>query len=190
MPDRDLQDRLEARRRTQLEDWRAALAAFRSYQVSPPDARVTQLGALFERLAPWLERAIRGTALRHFLLLPTEMLLGRLFARVVHREDLPEHPSAFLMWVEGTILRDLADPNDALGLTNGAPGEPTAEVQQRFHALPYAERALLYLALLEGQGGGAAAVAERAGLEPDALQARLDTIWRGLADDAEAEDTP
>jgi len=165
-------------RQKQLDEWRGVLGTFRDYQVSEPRARVQLLGDLFALVSPWLLRGIRSTALRHFLLLPHEMLLARLFAQVVHRDDLPSKPALFLMWVEGTVLRDLADPSDALGVTNGAPGEPPASLQREFHALPYSDRALLYLSLLEDTPQDR--VAERAGLSPSSLQQQLDGIWKSL----------
>jgi DNA-directed RNA polymerase specialized sigma24 family protein len=178
MHDTDLVRDLERQRRREAASWQATRAQFRDYQVAEPVQRVQLLGQLFEALCPWLERGIRSTALRHFLLLPTEMLLGRLFAEVVHRAELPSRPATFLMWVEGTILRRVADPNSDLGVTNGAPGEPPAELQARFHSLPYAERAVLYLAMMEGCDSQR--VAERTGLAPKTLQQRLDAIWQGL----------
>jgi len=178
MPDSDLVRDLEDQRRLQAASWQTALDHFHDYQVAAPAERVLSLGRLFELLAPWLERGIRSAALRHFLLLPTEMLMGRLFAQVVHRTDLPCRPATFLMWIEGTILRDVADPNSDLGVTNGAPGEPPAELQARFHSLPYAERALLYLAMIEGSDSQR--VSERTGLGNDSLRQRLDAIWRSL----------
>lgn len=178
MPHSDPIRDLERQRRRQADSWQRTLACFHDYLASPPDHRVHVLGRLFEVLSPWLERGIRSTALRHFLLLPTELLLGRLFAEAVHREDLPTSPATFLIWVEGTILRQIADPRSDLGLSNGAPGEPPAALQARFHALPYAERAVLYLAMIEGSQSPR--VAERTGLAPDNLQRRLDAIWEGL----------
>lgn len=177
---------LERQRRRQADSWQRTRASFHDYLVAPPEERVHGLGRLFEVLSPWLERGIRSTALRHFLLLPTELLLGRLFAEVVHRNDLPARPATFLMWVEGTILRQVADPRSDLGITNGAPGEPPAALQARFHALPYAERAVLYLAMIEGSSSPR--VAERTGLAPDNLQRRLDAIWEGLQTEEDDEE--
>lgn len=178
MPESDFVRDLEAQRRRHAASWQSALDHLHDYQVAAPAERVHSLGKLFELLAPWLERGIRSTALRHFLLLPTEMLMGRLFAQVVHRVDLPSRPATFLMWIEGTILRDVADPNSDLGVTNGAPGEPPAELQARFHSLPYAERAVLYLSMIEGSDSQL--VTERTGLGQDRLKDRLDSIWRTL----------
>ena len=158
----DLVRDLEYQRQRQADSWRQARAQFHDYQVSDPEQRVRALGRLFELLAPWLERGIRSTALRHFLLLPTEMLLGRLFAEVVHREDLPAQAATFLMWIEGTILREVADPASDLGVSNGAPGEPPAALQERFHQLPFAERAVLYLTMIEGTASPRLAARRRA----------------------------
>lgn len=164
-------------------EWRELLATFRDFQVSPPAQRVQMLGVLFERCSPWIERAIRSTSMRHFLLLPTEMLVARIFARVAHREQLPDHHGAFLMWVEGSILTDLADPSDDLGVCNGAPGEPPAELQQQFNNLPYAERALFYLYMMEDYD--AAALAHKTGVPQPKLSQALQQVWRQLEKDAD-----
>jgi len=158
--------------------WRTVLRAFRTFRTVPIERRFHHLGLLFEHLAPWIERGIRTAALRHFLLLPQEMVLARLFARAVRREELPDAPEAFLFWVESQILDALADPRDELGTVNGVAGEPGAELQRRFNALPYRDRALLYLYMVEGFSHDQ--VAETFALPLPEVGCALRRIWRQL----------
>ncbi|MFK5955724.1 MAG: hypothetical protein QM477_04670 [Planctomycetota bacterium] len=131
------------------EEWSATFKAYQTYLNVPARQRFEHLGALFEHLCPWIERAIAGVTMRHFILLPTEMAVARLFAKTCRRENLPQSHVIYQIWVESSILRDVADPGDELGATNGAAGEPGARLQQRFNRLPYADRALLYLYMVE-----------------------------------------
>lgn len=158
--------------------WNVVLRAFRTFRTVPVERRFHHLGLLFEHLAPWIERGIRVAALRHFLLLPQEMVLARLFARAVRREELPASPEAFLFWVESQILEALADPRDELGAVNGAAGEPSAALQQRFNALPYRDRALLYLYMVEGFSHDQ--VAETFALPLPEVGCALRRIWRQI----------
>jgi hypothetical protein len=174
---------LDQQQKRFVAEWRDLLATFRDYQVSPPENRVNLLGDLFEKCSPWIERGVRSTSMRHFLLLPTEMLVARLFARVAHRDDLPDHHGAFLMWIEGNILTDLADPSDDLGVCNGAPGEPPAELQQKFNNLPFSDRALFYLYMVEDFD--AAALADKTGMPKPKLSQALQQVWRQLEKESE-----
>lgn len=131
------------------EEWSVTSEAYRAFLSVPARQRFQHLGALFEKLCPWIERAIRGVTMRHFILLPTEMAVARLFAKTCRRENLPKSHVIYQIWVESSILRDVANPKDELGATNGAAGEPGARLQQRFNRLPYADRALLYLYMVE-----------------------------------------
>jgi len=131
------------------EEWSATSEAYQAFLSVPGRKRFKHLGALFEHLCPWIERAIRGVTMRHFILLPTEMAVARLFAKTCRRENLPQSHLIYQIWVESSILRDVANPTDELGATNGAAGEPGARLQQRFNRLPYADRALLYLYMVE-----------------------------------------
>lgn len=134
----------------QLErEWQQAVDAFQSYRSVAPEQRFQHLGRLFEHLAPWIERGIRAAVLHHFILLPTELAVARMFAKTVRRDSLPDSHTIFLIWVESHILRDVADPTDELGATNGASGEPSGAVQKRFNRLPYDDRSLLYLFMVE-----------------------------------------
>lgn len=131
------------------EEWEETYLAYQAFLEVPPRKRFEHLGALFEHLCPWMERAIRGVTIRHFILLPTEMAIARLFAKSCRRESLPQSHVIFQIWLESLILRDVANPKDELGATNGASGEPNALLQQRFNRLPYPDRALLYLYMVE-----------------------------------------
>ncbi len=171
-----------------LKEWREVLGTFRDYQVSPPEQRVQLLGSLFQKCTPWIERGVRSTALRHFLLLPTEMLVARLFARVAHKDQLPDGHAAFLMWVEGSILTDLADPSDELGVCNGAPGEPPAALQEQFNSLPYTDRALFYLYMIEDFDEST--LAYKTGISKPKLSQLLTQVWRHLEKEAGSEQMP
>ena len=131
-------------------EWQAALDAFQAFRSVAPEQRHHHLGRLFEKLAPWLERGIQAAVLHHFVLLPQELAVARLFAKTVRRDGLPDSYAIFLIWVESNILRDVADPQDELGATNGASGEPSGELQKRFNRFPFDDRALLYLFMVEG----------------------------------------
>lgn len=131
------------------EEWEETYAAYQAFLEVPARKRFEHLGALFEHLCPWMERAIRSVTIRHFILLPTEMAVARLFAKACRRESLPQSHVIFQIWLESSILRDVANPRDELGATNGAAGEPNALLQRRFNRLPYADRALLYLYMVE-----------------------------------------
>ncbi|MHC4379727.1 MAG: hypothetical protein ACYSU1_01370 [Planctomycetota bacterium] len=131
------------------EEWERTFQAYQAFLEVPARRRFEHLGTLFEQLCPWIERAIRSVTIRHFILLPTEMAVARLFAKSCRRENLPQSHVIFQIWLESSILRDVADPQDELGATNGAAGEPNALLQRRFNRLPYADRALLYLYMVE-----------------------------------------
>ena len=130
-------------------EWQAVLDAFQAYRSVPPEQRFHHLGRLFEKVAPWLERGIQAAVLHHFVLLPKEMAVARLFAKTTRRDSLPDSYAIFLIWVESNILRDVADPRDELGAVNGASGEPSGELQKRFNRMPFDDRALLYLFMVE-----------------------------------------
>ncbi|MGB0953170.1 MAG: hypothetical protein ACPG31_08080 [Planctomycetota bacterium] len=130
-------------------DWEQTYQAFQDFLQVPERLRFQHLGSLFEVLYPWIERGVRSLTVRHFILLPTEMAVARLFAKTCRRESLPKSHVIFQIWVESSLLRDVANPKDELGSTNGAAGEPSARLQHRFNRLPYADRALLYLYMVE-----------------------------------------
>ncbi|KAA3608632.1 MAG: sigma-70 family RNA polymerase sigma factor [Planctomycetota bacterium] len=75
--------------------------------------------------------------------------MARIFALTARRKKLPQSHETFQLWVESVILQGLTDPTDELGVVNGAQGEPSGELQQQFNNLPYQERALLYLYMVE-----------------------------------------
>lgn len=159
-------------------EWDATRRVFRAFATAAPERRYHHLGLLFQRLSPWIERGVRNVALRYFLLLPVELALARLFARAARMEDLPPAHDAFLLWAEASVLRDLTEPAGELGIAHGSAGEPSPELQRRFNALPFADRALLYLYLVEGRS--VAEVGRRAGLAPARAARALRRIWRRL----------
>lgn len=130
-------------------DWDQTYQAYQDFLQVPERHRFQHLGSLFEVLYPWIERGVRSLTVRHFILLPTEMAVARLFAKTCRRENLPKSHVIYQIWVESSLLRDVANPKDELGSTNGAAGEPSARLQHRFNRLPYADRALLYLYMVE-----------------------------------------
>lgn len=164
-----LQDRM-------AEDWQAVRARFSEFTRISPDHRFQHLGKLFEQLCPFLDSAIRGVTVRHFILLPTEMVVARMFAKTCRRESLPKSHLIFAIWVESLILRDVADPADELGATNGASGEPCAALQVRFNRLPREDRALLYLYMVEGCS--VAEVSSYTGIPVLTAARNLKRVWR------------
>ncbi|MBC8327794.1 MAG: hypothetical protein H8E31_03515 [Planctomycetes bacterium] len=163
---------------TLVKEWLLTKRVFQAFLTLPAEERFQHLGKLFERLAPWIERGIRVAVIRHFLVLPQEMLLARIFAKAAKREALHDSHQAFGLWIESQILRDLADPVDQLGVVNGASGEPTAELQRRFNGLPMADRALLYLYLVEKRSQPQ--VARATGIPRPEIDATLQSAWRQL----------
>ena len=163
---------------TLVREWLLTKRAFQAFHSLPADERFRHLGKLFERLAPWIERGIRVATIRHFLVLPQEMVLARVFAKAAKRDALHDSHQSFGLWIESQILRDLADPVDQLGAVNGAAGEPSAELQQRFNDLPVADRALLFLYL--GEGRSRPQVARATGMAGAEVDASLRRTWRRL----------
>ncbi len=139
----------ERRHQRLIDEWAETRNTYRSWRNAIPAQRVKRLGRVFEAIEPWLARGIRTTMLRHFLVLPHEMLIARLFAKAVRRERISPSHTAFLMWVESYILEGLADPTDALGVSVSAANEPHPELQFHFNALPPVDRGLLYLYMIE-----------------------------------------
>lgn len=132
------------------DEWQMACRHYQAFLDVPSRKRFHYLGKLFEHLCPWIEKAIRGVTMRHFILLPTEMVLARMFAKACKRESLPKSHVIFQIWIESIILRDVANPKNELGAINGASGEPSALLQKRFNRLCLQDRALLYLYMVEG----------------------------------------
>ncbi len=163
---------------TLVREWLLTKRAFQAFQNLPETERYSHLGKLFERVEPWIKRGIRVAVVRHFLVLPEEFLLARLFAKAAKRDALHDTHEAFGLWIESRILRDLADPEDQLGVVNGASGEPSAELQGRFNQLPTADRAILFLYLIEKRNP--AQVARATGILPAEIRASLLRIWQVL----------
>lgn len=159
-------------------EWETTLNVYRAFQGLEARRRFHHLGLLFERLLPWLERSIRSVVLQHFLVLPTETLVARLFARAARLEVLPESHEAFLIWVEAQILQDLADPAGRQGLVGGAQNEPSPELQRRFNALSFGDRALLFLYLVEGLS--LARLAAHTGVPVPTAVRSLKRSWRQI----------
>jgi len=170
------------------EEWSETSTAYQAFLHVPPRERFQHLGALFEHLCPWIERAIRAVTIRHFILLPTEMAVARLFAKTCRRENLPKSHVIYQIWVESSILRDVANPKDELGATNGAAGEPSAHLQQRFNRLPYADRALLYLYMVERCS--VREVSGYTGIPQAYAMENLGRIWAEVQDGLSEHDLP
>jgi|GEM_PF-1121904 DNA-directed RNA polymerase specialized sigma24 family protein len=139
----------ESRQQRLSDEWAEMRKTYLSFTRSIPKQRVERLGLVFETIEPWLSRGIRTTMLRHFLVLPHEMLIARLFAKAVRRERIAPSHTSFLMWVESYILEGLADPSDALGVSVSAANEPHPELQYHFNKLAPVDRGLLYLYMIE-----------------------------------------
>lgn len=170
------------------EDWGKTYQAYQDFLNVPERHRAQNLGSLFEALYPWIERGVRSLTVRHFILLPMEMAVARLFAKTCRRENLPKSHLIYQIWVESSLLRDVADPQDELGSTNGAAGEPSARLQQRFNRLPYADRALLYLYMVERCS--VREVSGYTGIPQAYAVENLGRIWSQVQDGLEDWDLP
>ncbi len=170
------------------QEWQATFDAYQDFLQVPPKQRFRHLGQLFKLLCPWMERAVRSVTLRHFILVPTEMAIARLFARVCRRENLPRSQAIFQIWAESSILRDVANPQGALGACSGAAGEPSARLQQRFNRLPYADRALLYLYMVERCSVGE--VSNYTGIPHAYACENLGRIWTQVREGLAERDLP
>lgn len=162
-------------------EWEATCNIFRAFHGLPPHRRFHHLGLLFESVVPWLERGIRVVVLRHFLVLPQETLVARLFARAARLEELPGSHEGFLLWVEAMILKDLAEPCEARPLVSGAQGEPSVELQRSFNALPLGDRAILYLFVVEGLS--LAEIASRTKIPVKTMIQSLKRGWGQICED-------
>lgn len=166
------------KQKQQAAKWLLVKSVFTTFQTAPSDKRFHHLGVLFEHLSPFIEQGIRVAMLRHFLLLPSEMVLARVFAKSARRREMHHTHQAYYIWIEAMILHDLSDPQDELGVVNGAQGEPSAELQQKFNQLPYQDRALLYLYMVEKNS--LADVAEQTDIPIAEVAAALHRIWRTI----------
>ena len=170
------------------DDWLATCQQYQAFLEVPPRQRFHYLGKLFELLCPWIEKAIQGVTIRHFLLLPKEMVIARMFAKSCRRESLPKSHLIFQIWIESIILRDVANPCNELGATSGASGEPSAQLQQRFNRLPIEDRALLYLYMVERCS--VEEVASYTGIPQGSAAENLVRIWARVQGGAPALQLP
>jgi hypothetical protein len=171
-----------------VREWLLTRRAFEAFHHLLPAQRHGHLGRMFERLAPWIQRGVRVVAMRHFLVLPEELLLARVFARAMRRDRLHDTHPSFALWIEASVLRDLADPADQLGVVHGASGEPSPLLQRRFNSLASADRALLFLYLVEGRDR--AQVARATGIPADDVTLSLSRAWNTLTDGVARLDLP
>ncbi|MCP4092010.1 MAG: hypothetical protein GY747_01065 [Planctomycetes bacterium] len=170
------------------EDWQATCRQYQAFLDVPSRKRFHYLGKLFEHLCPWIENAIRGVTMRHFILLPKEMVLARMFAKACKRESLPKSHVIFQIWIESIILRDVANPKNELGANNGASGEPSALLQQRFNRLCLEDRALLYLYMVERCS--VAEVSSYTGIPQVTAVENLSRIWKQVQGSGAALELP
>jgi hypothetical protein len=129
--------------------WSEVTAQHYRFSSAHCEHRFGLLGEFFEVLVPWLERGIRGTLHKHFLVLPEELLVARLFAAAARRDQLHATDKQFLQWIESQVLASLANPADELGSIRCAYGTPDLRLQYHFNRLPKSERALLFLFMVE-----------------------------------------
>ncbi len=169
-------------------DWAQTRAAFREFLSVEPEQRCFHLGRLFEQLAPWIERGVQTTSLRHFLVFPNETALARVFAKVTRRESLQRTYSSFLAWTESRVLRDLTDASKPLAISSGGSGEPSASLRVAFNQLPLEQRTPLFLYMVERFS--AVEVAQQTGLTlAEAKDLLLDT-WDSFETEALASGLP
>lgn len=181
-------ERAGPERRARREAWQAARSAFVAFWTLPAAERLAGVGRLLEQLAPWIERAIRDVSRRYFLLVPHRELIPRLFVQILQRDALPDTPEAFLLWGEAAVLSSLGEAGTARPAACASAGGAPAPAWRRFNALPFRQRALLYLYLVEKKG--LADVAEEAGVTVAATAAALARAWCELTGPDAAHSLP
>lgn len=160
-------------------DWEFTLAAFESYRELPPHKKYRALGKLFEKLCPWIERGIQATVVSQFVLVPTEQVISRLFAQTTQKEALPKSYLLFLYWVESSVMRSLVNPAERYGVVAQTIGEPSVALCEKFNQLPFFDRSLLYLYVIENCT--AAEVCDNAGVAYPRLLEDLPKLWAGVS---------
>ncbi len=130
-------------------DWEITLRAFLEYRDLPPHKKYRALGKLFERICLWIERGAQSTVLNQFVLLPTEQVLSRMFARTTQKEALPNSFLLYLYWIESSIMRGLATPNERFIVVKQTPGEPSVVLCEKFNQMNFLDRSVLYLYVVE-----------------------------------------
>ena len=169
-------------------DWAQTRAAFRGFLSVEPEQRCYHLGRLFEQLAPWIERGVQTTALRHFLVFPNETALARVFAKVTRRESLQRTYSSFLAWTESRVLSDLIDSSKPLAVSPGGSGEPSAPLRLAINQLPLEQRTPLFLYMVERFS--AVEVAQQTGLTLAEAKNLLLRTWASFETEALAAGLP
>lgn len=156
-------------------DWGVTLRIFNDYRELPPHRRYRALGQLFERLCPWIERGIHAVTWSHFVLIPTEQALARVFAHTTQKEALPKSYVLYLRWIESIVMRGLVKEDECFTPEKHTPGDPGARLCARFNSLALRERELLYLYLVEGCSP--TEVSDNLGISyPQALEA-IPKLW-------------
>lgn len=130
-------------------DWDFTLRAFEAYRELPPHKRYRALPKLFEKICPWIERGIQASVLNHFILVQTETVVASLYGQVSQREALPRSHILFQHWVESYVGRVAAKGVEACSVTPSTPGEPSAAFCDRFNRMPYQQRMMLYMYMVE-----------------------------------------
>lgn len=159
--------------------WAEARQAFQAFRALAPEQRPRHTGLLLQHLSAWLLEGIRQFARRYYLLVPTAAALARLFAHSTQLERFPASAEDFLLWTESHLLCHLDDLVREQMQAPDRPSEPPGAFLQSFNRLPFQERALLYLFLVEGES--VQALAQRLQMSPLAATAAIARLWSKTA---------
>jgi hypothetical protein len=160
-------------------DWGVTVRLFDQYRDLAPHRRFRALGELFERLCPWIERGLHSVAWNNFVLIPTEQAVSRAFAHTTQKESLPRSYVLYIHWIESMAMRGLARREEAFVPERDTPGDPGARICARFNSLPYNERQLLYLYVVEGCS--ATEVADNTGMPYPYILETVPRLWDRVA---------
>jgi hypothetical protein len=156
-------------------DWEFTLTAFESYRELPPHKKYRALGKLFEKLCPWIERGIQAAVVSQFVLVPTEQMISRLFARTTQKESLPKSYLLYLYWVESSVMRSIVSADERFTVVAQTVGEPSVAFCERFNQLTFIDRAMLYLYVVESCS--VAEVCDHTGIAYPKLLEDVPKLW-------------
>jgi hypothetical protein len=159
-------------------DWEFTLSAFESYRELPPHKKYRALGKLFEKLCPWIERGIQAAVVSQFVLVPTEQVISRLFARTTQKESLPKSYLLYLYWVESSVMRSIVSADEKFTVVAQTVGEPSVALCERFNQLTFIDRAMLYLYVVESCS--VADVCDHTGIAYPKLLEDIPKLWGKL----------
>jgi len=129
--------------------WAEVSAQHYRFTTAACEHRYRLIGDFFYALAPWLEKSLNEISLRHFLVLPKELLLANMFGKIARRETFHASYAQFSQWLEANILADLSNPANDLGTPRCTYGKPDLRLQFHFNQMPHCDRSILYCFMVE-----------------------------------------